>query len=119
MAEVLDLVDQVCDRFYDPEFTTACRRFLAFAARAAPRYFSRIRRAEPTAAAICWIVEIDNHDAWRSSRPPMQKDILRHLDMYGTTPSQRAWELLRALDYGYMEAGAFDLQDERWRIARR
>lgn len=95
VAQVSDLCDAACDRFWDAEFRTACRRFLAAAAAGDPEVFRRRARTD-TAAAVCWIVGKANEAFSQSGGGMRVKDLMAHFGIRQASISQRAATLLRA-----------------------
>lgn len=109
VAEVLAACDRCCDALLDPEYRTACRRYVARVARADPEAFRRRGRADTAAAAVCWTIGKAN-DLFSPSRGRMRvKDLLGHFALTQGTVSQRAFTLLKAAgcgpSHGYSAAG--------------
>ncbi|MGK2948828.1 MAG: DUF6398 domain-containing protein [Acidimicrobiales bacterium] len=94
LAPVVELVDDLCERFFDAELRTVARRFIARLAGADPSLFTRRSRLENTAAALVWAVATAN-DAF-ATHDVLVKDLTAELGISGT-PSQRAETFLRAL----------------------
>jgi hypothetical protein len=99
VAEVLALVEHCCEKLLDPEYRTACRRFLSRAAAVDPEIFRRRGQPVTAAAAVCWAVGKAN-DLFepRTGGLHLQvKDLVRHFGIRGPSLSQRAMPMLRAL----------------------
>ena len=100
VGEVLAACDRCCDELLDVECRTACRRYLAKVARAAPEVLRRRGRADTAAAAVCWTVGKAN-ELFSSSRGGMRvKDLVEHFGLAQGSVSQRAATLMRAAGVG-------------------
>jgi len=97
VREVFELCDGACDELCSVEYRTACRRFLARAARGDPAVFRRRARAETAAAAVCWIVGKANDlfTSW-TGEGMLVKDPTAHFGLAAGGVSQRAETLLKA-----------------------
>jgi hypothetical protein len=94
--EILTWCDRCCQELLDLEYRTACRRFLAMAARGDPQVFRRRARAEKAAAAVCWIIGKAN-DLFRHRRAGMQvRDLAAFFGITPSAVSQRGKVLMRA-----------------------
>lgn len=79
----------------DVEFRTACRRFLAQAARSDPAVFRRRAKTTNTAAAIAWTVGRGNELVGYPPSPVRSGELMDHFGLSGP-PSQRAETLSAA-----------------------
>lgn len=115
VAEVLAVCDRCCDELLDVEYRTACRRFLARAARGGPHVFRRRGRADTAAAAVCWTVGKANELFSPSGGGMYAKDLLAHFGLAQGSVSQRAATLMKAAGiegrYGYYPAWDVALGD--------
>jgi hypothetical protein len=115
VAEVLALVEHCCEKLLDPEYRTACRRFLARVAAADPEIFRRRSQAATAAAAVCWVVCKANHrfDMRSGGRRLQVKELVDHFGIRGPSLSQRSAPMLRAIGappsgYGELNLGSPD-----------
>jgi hypothetical protein len=99
VAEVLALVERCCEKLLDPEYRTACRRFLSRAAAADPDIFRRRGQPVTAAAAVCWAVGKANDlfEPRNGGRHLQVKNLVDHFGIRGPSLSQRAMPMLRAL----------------------
>ncbi|HZD65107.1 MAG TPA: DUF6398 domain-containing protein [Acidimicrobiales bacterium] len=95
VSEVLAACDRCCDEALDVEYRTACRRFLARAARGDPAAFHR-RGHTDTAAAVCWTVGKANDLFTPEGDAMAVSDLLGHFGVSQASVAQRATTLLRA-----------------------
>ena len=94
IGEILALCDRCCDELLDVEYRTACRRFLATAARGDPGVFRRRARADKAAAAVCWIIGKANGLFQLYGLGMYVKDLAAYFGVTGA--SQRANVFLKA-----------------------
>ena len=111
VGEVLAACDRCCDELLDVEYRTACRRYLAKVARAAPGVLRRRGRADTAAAAVCWTVGKANELFSPSGGGMRVKDLVEHFDLAQGSVSQRAATLMRAAGVGpaYGRYAAWDV----------
>ena len=96
VAEVLEACDRCCDAVLDVEYRTACRRYLARVASAAPQVFRRRGRTDTASAAVCWTVGKANGLFVGHPGGIRVKDLLGHFGLAQGSVSQRAATMLQA-----------------------
>jgi hypothetical protein len=110
VGEIQAWCDRCCDELLTIEHRTACRRFLAMAARGGPQVFRRRARAEKAAASVCWIIGKANDLFQPYGRGMQVKDLEPFFGIPKSTVSQRAKVLMEAAgifsEYDYV---AWDL----------
>ncbi len=109
VAEVLAIVDRVCDAGFDVEHRTAARRLLARVASGDPSVFRRKANANHSAAAVCWLVGKAN-DLFTPLRGGwLVKDFLACFGIKSGSVSQRAMAYLKAAGFVEHTYGDIDL----------
>ncbi len=105
VEEILVLTDRCCDKMFDTEYRTACRRLLARAAAGDPSFFQSTRGIDKSAAAVVWCICEANGSLrhttgleLRAERRVFVKDVLAHFGTSSSGVSECAAGLLRAAD---------------------
>ncbi len=104
VRQIAGLLDGCADALFDTEFRTACRRFLARAARGGPGVFRRRAKASNTAAAVAWLIGKANDLVATAGGVPAG-ELTRHFGVAGHN-SARAQALLAAYGAGPQPSSA-------------
>jgi len=94
VEEVLLLTDACCDKLFDAEYRTACRRFLSRVTVGDPNIFRRKGRASSAAAAVCWVIAKANNAVGAYGSGLTVQELMAFFGESGS--SQRAGTFLRA-----------------------
>lgn len=103
--EVLALVERCCERLFDVEFRTACRRLIAHVATQGPQFFRRKGRVELFAAAVVWLIGKVN-DVFDLYFGLQVKDMMAEFGINQGGAGERSRQLL---DAGGFETETYDL----------
>ena len=114
ILEIGELLDGACDRFFDVEPRTACRRLLADVARADPGVLVR-GKAGAAAAALAWLIARANDSFGSYSGGLTVGELNGWFGVYGSA-SQRAGTFLKVLglDVPYRSASWTPLGSVRY-----
>lgn len=118
VAEVLALTDGGCEHLLEPEYRTACRRFLAYLARTAPTLFRQEARVDHSAAGVIWVVGKAN-DLFSPYGGALKVKTLKAYFARSAAPSQRGGVFLRALGLELEPYAATSLRSPSFLVSAR